>query len=145
MRLPRGHAFGLKAVTHPGLGQNIGRGSGIRFDFLPELTNEHTQVFRLLSAGCAPYGREQLAMRDNFVWTTGKIDEQFKFFWRQLQFAATDEDCMCVEIDAEIAIFDHPSTNFFLRSTPQVRADACEEFIYAKRFSHVVVGSGVER
>src|SRR6266567_2270252 len=83
-------------------------------------------------------------MRSNFVRVTGKIDEQLKFLWCQLQFAATDGNHVRVQIDAEIAILDHSSPNLFLRSTSQVRPDAREEFIYAKRFGHVIVRTGIE-
>ena len=60
---------------------------------------------------------KQLAMRSHFVRITGKIDEQLKFLWRQLQFAATDGNRVRVQVNAEITIFDHSSTTFFLRST----------------------------
>ena len=83
-------------------------------------------------------------MRYNFVRVAGEIDEKLKFFGRQLELVATDKSRMRVQIDAKVAIFDHSSNSFFLGSAPQIRADSREEFIYAKRFGHVIVSAGVE-
>src|SRR5260370_24903992 len=110
-------AFWFETIPYPGLGHYVGRRSGIGIDLIAELADKQTQVLRLLGAACAPDRGKQRAMRSHFVRITGKIDEQLKFLWRQLQFAATDGNRVRVQVNAEITIFDHSSTTFFLRST----------------------------
>src|SRR5258708_8216663 len=84
-------------------------------------------------------------MRHNFVWVAGEINEQLKFLWSKLEFEAADRNHMRVQIDAEIAILNDSSTDFFLRSASQICTDSRKQFINPESFSHVVVGHGIER
>ena len=66
---------GLKAITHPGIGNNVARGIWRGLQFFAELRNEHAQVFDLLGALTTPDRAQQSAMRHHFAGVAGEIHE----------------------------------------------------------------------
>src|ERR1035441_10623908 len=65
----------LEAISHPRLGQDVLRRTGIGLQLLAQLANEDPQIFVLLSAVAAPYGIQDCAMGQDLAWMLRHVQQ----------------------------------------------------------------------
>ncbi len=113
------------------------------FELLAQLADKHAQILRLMSRLRSPHSCEQRAMGNDLAGIARKVQQQFKFLWRQVDRLALHGDAMRCGIDHEVACFNRRLCA--LRRAPQVSANAGLQFLDAERLCDVVVGARVER
>ena len=79
-------AGGLETIPNPGLSDDIAW-SLRRVDLLPQLSHQHSQMFRLLQAVRSPDGKQQGAMRDHTAGAPGQVEQKLEFLGRKPDFA----------------------------------------------------------
>ena len=80
---------------------------GVTRDFRAQLTDEDTQILRVVDMRRAPDGREHLPMSDNTTNEFREQREEVEFLWRELDRAAIPADEPFSNIDDESVDF-HP-------------------------------------
>src|ERR1041385_3632321 len=106
---------GIESIPDPGLGEDVTRRGRIRFNLLSQVTDKHTQVLILFDVIPAPDRSEQRAMCQDLAGVLNKIDEQFKFFRRQMNGATAHRYLARLEIDMKVARVEHPRRSFSYR------------------------------
>src|ERR1700736_2960764 len=82
----------LEAIADPGLGQNIFRVGGIRFDLLAQLVDDHTEVFGLFAVVGAPDRLEEAPVRQRLSLVGDQVLEDIIFFWGEMHGMAAHGD-----------------------------------------------------
>lgn len=88
--LASGLSGSAEAVADPRFGENELGLVGRRFQFLPELFDEDTQIFDLVSIVGSPDRLEQLAVGDGLVGMSEKVAEQIEFLGSETDRLAFD-------------------------------------------------------
>src|SRR5579872_902423 len=99
----------FKTVTHPGLRHDIAWGDFIRFKFLAQMSNEHTQILRLLCAIWPPHRCQENMMSDNLSRVSGQVHQEVELLGCQMHLVFLNFDLARWNVDAEISNLDHRS------------------------------------
>ena len=75
----------------------------VRFNFLPKLTHQHTQVFWAIDAMRAPDRREDRTVRQDSAGMRDQKRQQLELFWRESDLDLATVNAVPIEIDRQIA------------------------------------------
>src|ERR1700678_58079 len=84
-------------------------------------------------------------MGNHFARPPREIDEQIKFFWREMDFLPFYFDRSRIQIDGEISRHDRGRLFVCYWTSPQLRPNSCQEFVHAERLGDVIVSPRVQR
>src|SRR5919198_1318564 len=74
---------GVEAIADPRLGREMSRRGRIGFQLLSKLSDEHAQVFGMLSRRFAPDRLEQPLVLDDAIGPPREVHEQIEFLRRE--------------------------------------------------------------
>ena len=78
---------GFETIPDPRIRHNIAWGIRRSLEFLAELGDEHAEILDLFRALSSPDRGEQCAMRHDFPGVANQVEQQVKFFWREMDGA----------------------------------------------------------
>src|ERR1051325_9403109 len=109
------------------------------------MSNEHTQILRLLCAIWPPHRCQKNMMSDNLSRVSGQVDQKIELLGRQMYLSFLNFNLARWNVDAEISNLDHRSLWLELEGRPtQSGPDAGQQFVYSERFCDVIVGACIE-
>src|ERR1700741_4024199 len=110
------------------------------------MSNEHTQIFRLLRAVRSPYSGQQRMVSDHLSGMPGEIYQEVELFWRQVNLYFFYLNLARRNIDTEISDLDHCSLGFGRnRTPPKGCSHPGQQFVHVERLGDVIVSSSIER
>src|SRR5690242_19626280 len=98
---------GIKSITYPRLGENVTRRCRIGLDFLPQLSDEDSQILGLLRIVSTPDCGQQLPMSQHLARVSDQMREQLEFLRRQVNLFSKHDYFSCLHIQLEVASFQH--------------------------------------
>src|SRR5262249_30097447 len=103
--LQRRCASRLEAVANPGICQDVSR-LVVRLELVAQLIDEDAEILRLMDALSAPHGVQERAVSEHLVGMARHVDQQIKFFGREVTFFVPSAHRTCFRIDIEVSRLD---------------------------------------
>ena len=98
--------FGRESVPNPRFADEVSRIPRIGLDLLPELSDEHPQVLRLIDGVAAPDGLQDGAMGEHAVGVPRQERKQLELFRCEPNLFAAPHDASPVVVNRQITGFE---------------------------------------
>src|SRR5437660_10722085 len=92
----------FEAVSNPRIGHDVTRVLPVRFQFLPQVPDEHAQVRRLFNAVFTPNSRQQCTVGDDSARVPCQVQKEVKFLRSQADLPFLYADSSRLQVNAEI-------------------------------------------
>ena len=106
----------------------------VRLDLLPQLIDEHAQIFRLIAVIRSPDGLQQSPVRQRLALIRHQVTQQIKFLRRQAHRLSLHRYQPLFEIDLQI-VRSKRQERFGRRRAPQRRANPRQQFLVPNGFT----------
>jgi hypothetical protein len=83
---------GFEAIADPRFREDVMRTRFVGLKFLPQVSNKHSKIFRLLYAVRAPNSRQQFSMRKHAAGISCHVDQEIELFGREMHVAIAYPD-----------------------------------------------------
>jgi len=133
-----GHAWWLKSVPQPRLGQNVMRMRGIFLNFLAQLVYHDAEILRLLGVIGSPDNLQQSPMGERFSLLNDQRAQDVEFFWTQVDSVTADIDDSLLKINAQFWSLDF-GEGLIGGGPSHCRPDACQQFTDGEGFYDIVI------
>ena len=98
-------ALGNEAIAHPRFGLDE-LFACFCLKLFAKLAHKDAEILRLVCGLRSPHGGEQRAMGNDLAGMTREVQQEFKFFWRQVDGLAGDVDAMRSGVNHKVSGYD---------------------------------------